>query len=535
MATDIAAGSKQEAALQNALQARLIEAEFISGDDSTIADYIVLMIANGKNQSEIQAEVADTLDVSAEDQRTTELVAWLFQQVRLLQGQSSSEQNDVQGATGQPQQTSGEAHATQPSDAQQIHQDMEAEMEDASMTQPNGSIPTGPKSMRNGARGGSRRLVGNVNRAMDRTNEHSVHRIKGTAGTGRINTHHRDPPRGPAPKGPRNQQATNMQMQQQSQMAAMQNNPAMSFSPEQQMQMYQFYEQQARMMAGFISPEQQQMFGGQASFNGGMQQSNPNTGKSLFERVNKNPRNQNGNQRGRPHPQNNDQMNPSEDTPDNDTDMNVTSSMEVEAGRTDPGASVCRYNNFCTKPDCPYAHQSPAAPPNTTVDMTDECSFGAACMNRKCVGRHPSPAKRMQHKSEQQCKFFPNCTNLACPFVHPNVPLCRNGADCTVAGCKFAHSTVACKFNPCLNSACAFKHAEGQKRGKFSDRVWINPEAGDAGENDGEERKHLSERTFVNDAEEELILPTKAQDTSEANGGTPGGMDNGQHSEGVVT
>lgn len=55
-----------------------------------------------------------------------------------------------------------------------------------------------------------------------------------------------------------------------------------------------------------------------------------------------------------------------------------------------------------------------------------------------------------------------------------------------------------CKFNPCLNPSCAFKHEEGQKRGKFDDKVWV------AGE-----KEHVSERKFVDESEgvEELIVP----------------------------
>jgi len=55
-----------------------------------------------------------------------------------------------------------------------------------------------------------------------------------------------------------------------------------------------------------------------------------------------------------------------------------------------------------------------------------------------------------------------------------------------------------CKFNPCLNPSCTFKHVEGQKRGKFEDKVWTA---------DGV-KEHVSERKFVDEnAPEELIVP----------------------------
>ena len=132
-----------------------------------------------------------------------------------------------------------------------------------------------------------------------------------------------------------------------------------------------------------------------------------------------------------------------------------------------PDETVCRFNLRCQNRDCKFAHQSPAAPPNTTVDLTDVCTFGAACKNRKCVGRHPSPANKAAHQSEQDCKFFPNCTNPHCTFKHPCKPACRNGGECKVPNCPFTHLKVACKFRPCTNRFCGFLHEEGQ-RGTFS-------------------------------------------------------------------
>jgi hypothetical protein len=56
-----------------------------------------------------------------------------------------------------------------------------------------------------------------------------------------------------------------------------------------------------------------------------------------------------------------------------------------------------------------------------------------------------------------------------------------------------------CKFNPCLNPSCVYKHVDGQKRGKFEDKVWVANGA----------KEHVSERKFVdeNGMEEELIKP----------------------------
>lgn len=374
-----------------------------------------------------------------------------------------------------------------------------------------------------GQRNRDKRMLGQMNRTLNRGPEQSLHRIKGTAGTGRINSHS-TPPKGPTPKGPRalanrNSGMQPRQMNSLSQMGAMDNmgnmpgmgnmamsgNPLVAMTPQQQMQMFALMEEQARMMAQIMPPQQQGMMPNAMSFapNG-----NEHQGKSLFDRVENKPRKHFNRQNGA-----HGSANHTRNGQDPGASMEVEPSSQNDQ-KADPETTMCHFNLYCTKAECPYVHQSPAAPPTVTVDMSDSCSYGVACMNRKCVGKHPSPAKRLAHKATQQCKFFPNCTNPTCPFEHPEMPLCRNGADCTVPGCKFFHVQVACKFNPCLNPSCPYKHEEGQKRGKFGDKVWINPEV-EENEQDGNKANHVSERRFVNEESEEVIIPGKNNEQME--------------------
>lgn len=190
----------------------------------------------------------------------------------------------------------------------------------------------------------------------------------------------------------------------------------------------------------------------------------------------------------------------------------ATEGMEVEASRSDPSNIQCKFDQRCTKPDCPFAHSSPAAVRGTVIDMDQTCSYGAKCMNKKCVGKHPSPAQRTQFQADQECAFFPNCRDPAtCPFKHPTVAACRNGADCTTPGCKFWHSSVMCKYNPCTNVRCPYKHAEGQKKAAKS-HVWVAPKTGEQ-----EQKEHVSERKFIDESQpEELIIPDKNTEMAEA-------------------
>lgn len=377
--------------------------------------------------------------------------------------------------------------------------------------------PTGPKAMRNGsgaqstrpARGG--RMLNQLNKSMNR-NDDPLHRVRGAGGgIGRINSH-----AGGAPKGPRGQNIgrgieamangrgmgnANMGMNNMNMggmpgmpgMPQMGNQNAMGgmLSPQQQMALMQMYEQQAQMM--------QQIFTGATPQTGFV---NPNFShnnrggpkKSLQSRMDRP-------QRGGMHASAKFTKKEGQDeTMGDDAAAANGDSMDVETGRPDQSSTMCKFNLRCSNPDCAYVHQSPAAPPGTPVDMSDTCDFGAACKNKKCVGKHPSPAQRQKFQSEQECAFWPNCRDPEnCPYKHPTERPCRNGGDCSVQDCPYYHTTIKCKFNPCLNPRCTFKHEAGQK--KNTTNKWVAPK-------EGEEKPHVSERKFVDeDMPEEQILP----------------------------
>lgn len=359
--------------------------------------------------------------------------------------------------------------------------------------------------MRTGpARGGrEKRLLSQMSRAMDRSSDSVLHR---TRGNDRINSHARGPPTGPRALGRggrggmNTQRVANIQAGMNAAMGGgmngrtngppgvgamggvggMNGSWGMSGQPS-EMDLMAMMQQQSQLMAQL---QQQLMNGNNAGFG---QQNRP--GKSLFDRA-QHPHRRNRQHQGHNRP---DSAANEGGADGEDVDMNMGTKREPP----NPDETVCKYNLRCTNKDCKFAHQSPAAPPGTHVDTTDTCSFGVACKNRKCVGRHPSPATKLAHQSEQDCKFFPNCHNPQCPFKHPDMPLCRNGAGCTTPGCKFTHVKVKCRFNPCKNPHCAYTHEEGQQ-GVFKDKVWTAEGGGE----------HISERKFVNEGqEEEVIIP----------------------------
>lgn len=348
-------------------------------------------------------------------------------------------------------------------------------------------------------------MLGQVNRQMDRSQDDPLSRIRGAAGgSGRINSHAgRNPPKGPR-GGSNVANGVQRMMNRPNPGATMfqpQSGPqgqAGALSPEQQMQFLQMMEMQSQMMASmFNQPSGVQ--GGFPSQRGGRGRGRGGAPMSTRGGIAKaNPSLNHISSNG---------MKSSESN--GDTEMDT--SADGTATRKDPFDTLCRFNANCTVATCPYAHQSPAAPPGTTIDLSDRCKYGAACENKKCAGKHPSPSQRRQHlKDEVDCKFYPNCINPACPFRHPDMPACRNGADCTVPGCKFVHSKILCRYNPCLNPKCVYKHAEGQKRGKFEDKVWTSAEGEGFDREAAMNAEGKSERfqgLQQGNGEEEVVLP----------------------------
>ena len=490
----VEAGSALAQAIQTAVQPKLIENGWVAEEnDTTLSEYVTMMMVNGKDLAGVQSELGgDLLGVGEDDPAVIAFSEWLFHELSAMTAppQQQQEAMPMQSTEMQSQEQMEDGQA------QPIPSVQDSQMDDATGAD---GVPSGPKAMRSGhgaGRGRGGRMLGQINNHLNREREQSLpdplRRIKGAASGqhGRIDSHAGG--RG-APRGPKNNLANGVQRMMNgggrggrggmngSPMMQQNGGMANQLDPNQQMAFMQMMEMQANMMSQMMQNGQMPNFNQQQQ-----------GGKSLFDRVDK--RQPNGH--FKKHQQNRD---------GSQTD-DAASSMDVDS-KKDPFETTCRFNKSCTNPTCPFAHQTPAAPPGQTIDMTDTCSFGSACTNHKCVGRHPSPAQRQQHqKQEVDCKFFPNCTNPSCPFKHPDMPLCRNGADCSVSGCKFTHSKIMCRYSPCTRPGCPFKHVEGQ-RGIFKDKVWS---AGADGvpdlEGEGTSERFAEFKQNESQAEE-LVLP----------------------------
>ncbi|XP_003746721.1 zinc finger CCCH domain-containing protein 14 [Galendromus occidentalis] len=130
----------------------------------------------------------------------------------------------------------------------------------------------------------------------------------------------------------------------------------------------------------------------------------------------------------------------------------------IKPGQADlairPPRRRCHFDPSCTNVSCPFAH--PGQPctsfPHCGLKASvcnfrhPPCYYDKSCSSRTCQFNHkhdgmPTP----EDAKPAPCKYFPNCTNAACPFYHPPIP-CKFGLRCQALTCPFVHpqkSTVA--------------------------------------------------------------------------------------------
>lgn len=100
-------------ALNNVVQPKLVEVGWSTGggDDSALAEYIILMLVNKKTQEQIAAELAnDLLGLGPDDTEAVDFSRWLFEQVDALDRQLNGGGEPVSETVEQhDQQTTAQA------------------------------------------------------------------------------------------------------------------------------------------------------------------------------------------------------------------------------------------------------------------------------------------------------------------------------------------------------------------------------------------------------------------------------------------
>ena len=87
MAISIELNTPLAEALNQVVQPKLVEVGWSTdgGDDSALAEYVILMLVNGKTQDQIAAELSnDLLSLGPDDTEAVDFARWLFEQVETL-------------------------------------------------------------------------------------------------------------------------------------------------------------------------------------------------------------------------------------------------------------------------------------------------------------------------------------------------------------------------------------------------------------------------------------------------------------------
>jgi hypothetical protein len=92
MAVDFSSGSPLAMQLQQVVQAKLADFGWTTGgDDTTLFEYIMLMLANGKNETVVAQELSnDLLDLGPENTETHQFAQWLFETIEQLKRADNS-------------------------------------------------------------------------------------------------------------------------------------------------------------------------------------------------------------------------------------------------------------------------------------------------------------------------------------------------------------------------------------------------------------------------------------------------------------
>ena len=94
-------------ALGSAIQPKLVEVGWGTGgsDDSALAEYIILMLVNGKTQDQIATELSgELLGLPADDPGVRDFSKWLFEQIDALSGQNSGPPQGGEAMAEEPQE-----------------------------------------------------------------------------------------------------------------------------------------------------------------------------------------------------------------------------------------------------------------------------------------------------------------------------------------------------------------------------------------------------------------------------------------------
>ncbi|KAI8905344.1 hypothetical protein DFJ77DRAFT_479157 [Powellomyces hirtus] len=120
----------------------------------------------------------------------------------------------------------------------------------------------------------------------------------------------------------------------------------------------------------------------------------------------------------------------------------------------------CRFGPACTRPNCAFSHPYSRGGPRGRGGAYSarggyNAGYGAA---------PPRGGAAASHLAKVQCRFYPSCSNPACPYFHP-VPKTLGPAGAARRGStpQQPTTTEVCKYEPlCSREGCKYTHPSRQ-------------------------------------------------------------------------
>lgn len=138
MAVAVTLNTPLAEALNNVVQPKLAEVGWSTGgqDDSALAEYVVLMLVNGKTREQVSAELSnDLLALEPGDTQVEEFSSWLFDQVVVLNNHLNGQPDPQASLDDQSSAQAIPSFSDQParSSSRGSRQDGESAEQDATM------------------------------------------------------------------------------------------------------------------------------------------------------------------------------------------------------------------------------------------------------------------------------------------------------------------------------------------------------------------------------------------------------------------
>jgi hypothetical protein len=105
----VEAGSALAQAIQTAVHTKVVEQGWAAEEnDTTLSEYVVTMLVEGKDQTAVRAELGgDLLGMGEDDPQVTEFASWLFEHLAKAQAPQQPQQQEQQ-QQGQAEQAQTE-------------------------------------------------------------------------------------------------------------------------------------------------------------------------------------------------------------------------------------------------------------------------------------------------------------------------------------------------------------------------------------------------------------------------------------------